>query len=395
MHMCFAGGREGQYRIVTGRPELCAKAVITGEDVISRLFTNRGKLVALPGETQNMPTDDTDGSASATCTFTDDELDLPSSLFSEDPATVGCSRPVWAGVDSHRCVWHAAHPAKPPDELAATVADSTLLGARARETDLRDVPFPREAALHKADFSGANLREADLSAADLIQADLSGAELYDADLSRANLVEADLSGADLRLADLSGAGLVEADLIDVVLSRGTQLEQFKIDQVESRVRDARNIEEGERLDPEAWDGIARMYHTLRVACSANGLVGRARTFRVRERAARRQEAFATGDWQGSLAGIGSLLSRWLTGYGVRLRTVVGVMVGLYLASTAVYYTYPPITDEFYYSIVTFTTAPLGVPPIAVLPKLVAMIETFAGTALIVLLGYVLGNREQV
>lgn len=45
----------------------------------------------------------------------------------------------------------------------------------------------------------------------------------------------------------------------------------------------------------------------------------------------------------------------------------------------------------YYSIVTFTTSP---PPLG-LASIMAGIETFAGTALIVLLGYVLGTREQV
>jgi uncharacterized protein YjbI with pentapeptide repeats len=59
-----------------------------------------------------------------------------------------------------------------------------------------------KADLSGADFSWANLREADLSGANL-----SGADLRGADLSWANLREADLSGANLNRADLISANL--------------------------------------------------------------------------------------------------------------------------------------------------------------------------------------------
>lgn len=58
----------------------------------------------------------------------------------------------------------------------------------------------------------ANLSGADLSDADLSDANLSGANLSDANLSDANLSGAYLSDADLRDADLSGAYLRGADL---------------------------------------------------------------------------------------------------------------------------------------------------------------------------------------
>jgi len=53
-----------------------------------------------------------------------------------------------------------------------------------------------------------------------------------------------------------------------------------------------------------------------------------------------------------------------------------------------------IVDTLYFSIVTFTTSPPESVSVG-MSQWVAMIETFAGTLLIVLLGYVLGNREQV
>jgi Pentapeptide repeats (8 copies) len=62
-------------------------------------------------------------------------------------------------------------------------------------------------SLNEVHFSGASLREADLS-----KANLSGASLREADLSKANLSGAHLREADLREASLSGADLTLADL---------------------------------------------------------------------------------------------------------------------------------------------------------------------------------------
>jgi hypothetical protein len=59
------------------------------------------------------------------------------------------------------------------------------------------------------------------------------------------------------------------------------------------------------------------------------------------------------------------------------------------------YAVTPIQNPLLYSVITFTTAPPG--QTALLPlwaQFVAGAETFVGTLLIVLLGFVLGNREQ-
>ena len=81
----------------------------------------------------------------------------------------------------------------------------------------------------RANFSGANLRDADLRYTNLSKAKLSKANLRDADLSyanlyganlrytnlsKANLRDADLSYANLYGANLSGANLYGADLRD-------------------------------------------------------------------------------------------------------------------------------------------------------------------------------------
>jgi hypothetical protein len=51
---------------------------------------------------------------------------------------------------------------------------------------------------------------------------------------------------------------------------------------------------------------------------------------------------------------------------------------------------------FYYSVVTFVTAPPHPPKgVWIVTQAAVLIETYLGTALIVLLGYVLGTRERV
>jgi hypothetical protein len=85
-----------------------------------------------------------------------------------------------------------------------------------------------------------------------------------------------------------------------------------------------------------------------------------------------------------------------TGYGIQLRWVLGMMTLLYLGSALVYMWFGGMTpgDSLYYSIVTFTTSP-PVEPTGLVMRAVAGVETFAGTAAIVFLGYVLGTRERV
>ena len=95
----------------------------------------------------------------------------------------------------------------------------------------------------RADLSGANLRDADLSGADLSCANLSNANLFGANLRGANLSDADLRGANLRGANLSDADLRGADLSGANL-RGADLSG-------ANLRDA-NLS-GASMDQMIWD----------------------------------------------------------------------------------------------------------------------------------------------
>lgn len=73
------------------------------------------------------------------------------------------------------------------------------------------------------------------------------------------------------------------------------------------------------------------------------------------------------------------------------------MLVLFLASTAVYVNASvrgTLMENVSYSVLAFTVAPPPPMPSKPVTQLVMMIETFFGTLSIVLLGYILGNRER-
>lgn len=283
----------------------------------------------------------------------------------------------------------------------AKLWDTDLSGADLNNANLA------KAYLIGADLSGANLMGADLSGATLRRTDLSGAKLLAVNLSGADLWDADLSGTDIREADLSGANIREADLSGADLSRETTFISRKT--YRKRVREgvfavgrAIGLRSGRgdssEDDPTEYDIVARTHGELRKAYSTNGLLSRARKARVRERRARRREAKAEEGIRGTVAWFFSVLSGFFTGYGVRLLPVVGWMLLLYFGSTFVYWHWTDwgLGYSLYYSVVTFTTAPpaTNTPPGRIL-AIVASFETFAGTAAIIFLGYVLGSRERI
>jgi hypothetical protein len=92
------------------------------------------------------------------------------------------------------------------------------------------------------------------------------------------------------------------------------------------------------------------------------------------------------------------LALFADGGGNDRRWVGGSMLLLYLASAVIYWQVGDLSmgRSLYYSIVTFTTSPPAEPDLTgQILGVVEGFETFAGTAAIVFLGYVLGTRERV
>jgi hypothetical protein len=254
------------------------------------------------------------------------------------------------------------------------------------------------------DLTDATLEDAQLPEADLERATIRNASLAGIDLTGASLQRADLTGTDLREGNLSDSDLRDSIIQDIVVSQGTRCG------IQTRA-------ERDADDATAWDAIARAYNELKSAFSAAGLVGKARQYHVLERRARgfeaRTNASITGYLQftdgrslptfspehGNFRSYGvyvsSLASRVTTGFGVRPLRLALWMLFLFAFSAALYTIDPGISDSVYHSVVTFTTAPPpGSAPTIGFVRAVELIETFGGTLLIVLLGYVLGNRER-
>jgi hypothetical protein len=73
------------------------------------------------------------------------------------------------------------------------------------------------------------------------------------------------------------------------------------------------------------------------------------------------------------------------------------MIGLFVFSTVIYLNAgvrDTLVNNIFYSVLAFTVAPPPPIPTGVATQLTVMVETFFGTLSIVLLGYILGNREQ-
>jgi len=292
------------------------------------------------------------------------------------------------------------------DLSGAELTSAEFTGAVLENADLSKAHLPganlSKARLYNADLSEALLPESTLIGADLLDADLSEAKLEGVDLSEARLYGSSLSGAEMRGANLSDADLVNANLTNtllwdttlsgVLLSRGTNFDPPR--QRLEQYTDNKDVDAS--LDTvQLHDAVARINHELRLAYSENGLINRARKARVRERKARRKEAWADNTLQGTLTYLGSRLSQITTGYGVQLLPIGVLMSALLLGSASIYWwAGMNVQQSLYYSIVTFTTSPPSPPKPGVM-KLVAGIETFLGTTAIVFLGYVLGTREQV
>ncbi|WP_157969473.1 pentapeptide repeat-containing protein [Haloplanus rubicundus] len=240
-------------------------------------------------------------------------------------------------------------------EFDAYLGTATLTDANFANTDLSNV-----------NLNGANLSETDLSNQDFSGTNLSGSNLRKANLSNANLAGSNLSKSDLR----------EANIEDISVDGRTTCKRLD--------KDSRDL-----------DSTARACHNLKTVFSDHGLVGKARNMYVQERRIRSLEAKMSDGWFNRRY-LGSLPSRIFTGYGVQIGNLVGWMILLFVISTGVYVNAgveSSFSENVSYSVLAFTVAPPRVPS-GTTTQVVMMIETFFGTLSIVLMGYILGNRER-
>ncbi|GAA0534580.1 pentapeptide repeat-containing protein [Halorubrum ejinorense] len=266
------------------------------------------------------------------------------------------------------------------DAGSAEFGDADLSGASLIDSDLSE-----------ATFGGATLSEANFSQADLSRADLSGTDPSGTRFKQTRFAEADLRGVDFSTTNLRGADLLRADI------RGVSVDDADIDReaVVGGVPPALD-------DADHYDALAKAYHHLKSVFSDKGIDRLARSARFSEKKARTMEAFHRRQL---VAWVGMTLSRLLTGYGTRASRVLGLTALLFALTTAWYAVVPTVGGGWeggsvYYSVVTLVTSPPHPPQVAgivfgALTEAVVFVETYLGTALIILLGYVLSNRDRI
>ena len=313
-----------------------------------------------------------------------------------------------------------------------------LRGANLTNTKFRSVNLTNS-NLHSADLTNSDLGGSDLNNANLYSADLTNSYLVFVDLTKANLNRATLNEAIVREADLTKTNLHRATLIDanlreatlndsdlyhanlngVILGRIKGLQTVNVDN--GTIFSHRSFswslgkfssDQWTLRDSNSWNDHARDAHKLAGKCSEEGLISQARTLTIMNRHALRNEKFLDGELK---AAITSWLNWQATGYGLSIRRVGRNMIVLFIMSTAIYlfcgiqtteeaatlsnllsapYSTDSVVNALYFSVITFTTAPPETVSVGI-SQWVAMAETFLGTLLIVLLGYVLGNRERI
>jgi len=350
-----------------------------------------------------------------------------------------CYRETYQDFDG--CIWHIElqkvgtkpikelENARPSPEIRNLNGTHTelLVGVELQGLELRDKISFEGVYLRNANFEGADLHGANLRGTDLFKANLNDATLFDADLTdahlestgvtNANFSRANLSGARLDIMEIKnatfrGANLTNASFQETIFDnvnlygadlsgsnmRYVEVKNVEIDHETTLGRQKRAEEDDD--SPRNWDLIAQAHHEFKSVFSDQGFVGKARNQHFWERRARGLQAKSASDrFEGWLnpTYIGSLTSRLFTGYGVRISYLAGWMGALFLLST-LWYIFSGVEDtvlnNLTYSAVAFTAAPPGIPSGSI-TQLIVMIETFFGTLLIVLFGYILGNREQI
>lgn len=283
--------------------------------------------------------------------------------------------------------WRDRHPQVEPDLSRIDLRDQNFTGCNFRGTnftrsDLSMTSLDRSVlahvVLHRAivtgmNFSGLNLRNADISAVNLTGSNLSGADLYSADLTGSRLNKADLSGASLRGATLFQADIRGADL------RGTDLRDTNVAGV-------------------IWDRatMKRKYRGVRgiESCYGDALF---------KRAAADQDFLDTLE-----AKWASTWRRWLyrawgmINYGQSLLRV-GLLVVFLIALFGEIYTLCPVLIDstkprtwftpFYFSIVTYTTLGFGeITPATWLGEVIVSTEVVLGYLSLGLLLSVLAEK---
>lgn len=311
-----------------------------------------------------------------------------------------------------------------------------------------------------SNFSSANLNRLELSELDFSSADLSDVTLLGATLSEVKMDHAILSRADIRSGDLSDSSLSDADLTKAALERtdlsGVDFRDATLNHVsfEGNKLDGLKInEETSFTPPSRWElradadaetgvfdnwGIRRLRALNRSASTPEDLQSAEIQYRlvqqlqrehnlipdftlsVYEKHAKRKRALAEKNFT---QWISMAFSRWILGYGLLIRPVIGTMIAIIIifgllypalgfqdATTTLFFresqiiqydSVPPslsyqtgvdILHGLYLSAITFSTLGYGdISPIGS-ARVLAAVQSFIRGLLMAYLVFVLGRK---
>jgi uncharacterized protein YjbI with pentapeptide repeats len=291
---------------------------------------------------------------------------------------------------------------------------SNLATADFNDSNLNNANFIRS-FLSQSNFTDAIINDTEFNNTDLCQTEFS-----ESILTEASFIHSGLDGANFSDANLENSQFVDAGLRDVNLERscliGTLFKDVDMRGIKLARADIRNFDfsninlnQDSRVGnvckkprcPTGYDNLAQAYHIMKTEFSGQGIEARARQARFNERAARTDEAFLRNQYG---LYIRDLLSRYLTGYGLRTSYVISWSLAL-ISLSALWFLIPISSSEWkggwlYYSVVTFVTSPPEPPNISegffgIVTTIVVLVEAYFGTVLIILLGYVLSNRDRI
>ncbi|WP_158298382.1 pentapeptide repeat-containing protein [Halorubrum sp. SD626R] len=283
------------------------------------------------------------------------------------------------------------------DFLGADLSAANFQDTRFENVDFRDV-HAFNVDLSHVDLTDVNLNYADFTLGQFEESSLEEMTIYGVNMYSSNLKKARLGTSNLIDPSLVDANLYKADIRQTTFLkpdiRGMKIESARLSGSTKFKRFS--------WEPEStrgWDTLAKSYEKIREEFKENALNTSQKSLYYLQRRARTVEALSEGRRISFIIGGASEL---VTGYGVRAKHPL-VWTILLMSLSALWYSYVPITTweggPIHYSIATFVTSAPHPPNslqsdfLDIITQLVVLVETYLGTVLIILLGYVLGNRD--
>ncbi|WP_424016219.1 pentapeptide repeat-containing protein (plasmid) [Halorientalis pallida] len=304
-----------------------------------------------------------------------------------------------------------------------TIRDADLHRSRFEALELYDANF-NSALLRSAQFDSVRLRGATFDGGDLSGLSAENVDIPETTFDKVSVNHSTVFGAE---APFWSAGfLSRSDDIETHYLRGEiaamEAEGTAGSYWSGAIKNLSYTDTEEHVE-EQYEQVSQQYKRLEQLFADNNITDRAAKYYYRSQDARRKSRRASRQ----LGNIPSLLKKFVYGYGVSPYKVAGCILLLWLVSAILFAPIPlgqsqaghlivrdsirPVSDwilepryyrnifavfweRAYFSAITLSSIGYGdLTPITPAGQFLAAVEGFLGMVLVVLLGYVLGNKE--